>query len=275
MIENFELLLHDFPETPAAAQAHYWIGRGAYDAKDYKRAAEQLSLARDQDREQFFEKASLALILSYYYLNDIGSVAKEVDLYLKNGKGQVPAEVLRWLSEKYFESGTYEGAEKYFTLVTAREDATPGDFLKLGRAQLRQQKYKEAAQTLSRYLQSVKEAPTRAVGLQELARAEIGIKDYAAAQKAVDESLSLQPEGKLSGEAIILAGDIQADQGNDDQAAKLYMSVAVVIDDEEITPRALEKAVACYQKAGRDPEAKKALNTLQSRYPEYLQHKKK
>ncbi len=108
----------------------------------------------------------------------------------------------------------------------------------------------------------------------DLARAEIGSKDFAGAQKSVDEALTLQPEGKLSGEARILAGDIQAEQGNWEAAAKLYMSVAIMLDDEDVTPRALEKAVNAYSKAGKEPEAKKTLNTLQSRYPEYNQRKK-
>jgi hypothetical protein len=48
-----------------------------------------------------------------------------------------------------------------------------------------------------------------------------------------------------------------------------------VIDEEAVTPRALEKAVAAYQKAGDEAEAKKTLNLLQSRYPEYFQRNAK
>ena len=47
-----------------------------------------------------------------------------------------------------------------------------------------------------------------------------------------------------------------------------------MIDDENLTPRAGEKAVAAYRSAGMEEEAKKLLNKLQSRYPEYFQNKK-
>jgi TolA-binding protein len=164
-------------------------------------------------------------------------------------------------------------AEKYLGVLTAREGAKPRDFLKLGQAQLKLQQYEDSAKTLQTYLQSVKEPPSRALGLLDLARARVGGKDFTAAQQSVDEAINLQPEGKLSGEARILAGDIQAAQANWDTAAKLYMTVAVTLDDDDVTPRALEKAVLAYQKAGKEPEAKKTLNTLQSRYPEYLQRK--
>jgi hypothetical protein len=50
--------------------------------------------------------------------------------------------------------------------------------------------------------------------------------------------------------------------------------VTAVIDDESITPRAGEKGVEAYRKAGLEEEAKKLLNKLRSRYPEYFQNKK-
>jgi TolA-binding protein len=62
-------------------------------------------------------------------------------------------------------------------------------------------------------------------------------------------------------------------RNNFEEAAKIYRSVGVVLDDEEVTPRALEKAIAAYEKAGNEVEAKKTRNTLQSRYPEYYQRK--
>ena len=38
-------------------------------------------------------------------------------------------------------------------------------------------------------------------------------------------------------------GQIQEARGDFEEAAKLYMSVAVILDDEEVSPRALELAV--------------------------------
>jgi TolA-binding protein len=273
MAENFELLLKDYPESLAVPEAQFWIGRSAYDLKDYKKAAEKLGLARKLDAEAYFERASLPLILSHYYLNDKAAVAREVDVYLKDGKGTIPEEVLRWLGEQFNDGEDLAVGEKYLALLTAREGAKPKDFLRLGQAQLRLQKYAESVKTLQTYLTTVKEPPSRALGLLDLARAEIGGKDFAGALKAVDEALTLQPEGKLSGEARILAGDIEAEQERWEGAAKLYMSVALTLDDDDVTPRALEKAVNAYSKAGKEPEAKKTLNTLKSRYPEYRQRK--
>ncbi len=271
MNEAFEQLLKDYPESAAAAQAHFWLGCSAFDAKDYPKAAAQLDKARELDKEQFFEKATLRIMLSYYYQDDKAGVAKEVDRYAKSGKSRVPVEVLRWLAEQLYNGASYENAEKYLSQLASRDDAQPKDILTLGKTCLDLKKYKQAGEALQRYLSMVHEPPSRALGLLDLSNAQIGQKDLAAAQKSVDEALTLQPEGKISGEARIVAGEIQEERGNFEDAAKLYMSVSVILDDEDVTPRALERAVKAYQKAGKDPEAKKTLNTLQSRYPEYFQ----
>jgi TolA-binding protein len=90
----------------------------------------------------------------------------------------------------------------------------------------------------------------------------------------VEEGLKQQPDGSVNAELRITAGDIQAAQQRWLDAAKTYESVSVIIDDENVTPRAGEKSVACYRRAGEDEVAKKLLNRLQSRYPEYFQNKR-
>jgi TolA-binding protein len=279
MSDAFEQLIKDYPESTATPKAHYWVGYVAFEAKRYKKAAEHLARARALNREEFFERASLRVLLSQYYLEDRAATSSEVDIYKKDGKTDVPAEILRWLGEGYFKDGQHEQAIKFLEMLippggTPRDEALPEDYLFLARARLQTQRFPEAAAALQTYLQSVKDPVPRATGVLQLARAQIGLTQYDDAQKAVDEALTIQPEGPIAGEARILAGDIQMGRGRAEEAAKLYVSVSLVLDDENITPLALEKAVQAYQGAGREAEAKKTLNTLQSRYPEYAQRKK-
>jgi len=274
MAEAFEQLLKDYPSSTAAAQAHFWIGSAAFDGKDYKKAADHLAKARTMDGEQFFERATLRIMLSNYYLEDKEAVAREVDLYNKSGKTPVPSDVLRWLIEQLDKSSTYESEEKYQEMLTPRGDAQPRDWLLLGNTRLKLSKFAPAGDALSHYLTLVHEPQSRALGLLQLSKAQIGAKDFEAARKSVDEAITLQPEGKINGEAKIVAGDIEMSRGAFDEAAKLYMSVGAILDDEEVTPRALEDAIKAYRKAGKEADAKKTLNRLQSRYPEYFQRNK-
>lgn len=273
MAETFKLLLKDFPKTTARAQASYWIGWAAFEAKNYKEAVAPLEEARQLDKEQFGEKAGIRVLLAQYYLEDKAATARETDLYAKEGKTKVPPEIPRWLGRNFAESGTHENAVKYLALLTPRDEAMPEDFLLLAASQHALAKYQPAVEALQTYLKSVKLPVPRAKGLLSLAASQSMLGALDEAQKSVDEALTLQPEGELSGRAKIAAGDIQVARGEPEKAARIYESVAVILDEPEITPQALEKAVNAWRAAGKTEEAEKTLNKLKSRYPEYWQRK--
>lgn len=288
MAETFKLLLKEYPNTAPAvsAEANYWIGWVAYEAKDYKAAAPALAKARDMDKEQYFERASLRVMLAYFYQEDKEAVAREVDIYTKgDGKTQVPEDVLRWLGQVYTRSadsasdpeqriGHLKTSAKYSGMLVQREDVKAEDFLSLSRTRIELQEFDSAVAPLEKYLERVKDPSERVQGLLLLGNAQIGLKKLDAAQKSADSALSLQPDGVLNAQARVLAGDIEIARGGSEKAAKIYESVSVVIDDENVTPKALEKAVDAYRRASMDVEAKRLLNLLQSRYPEYAQKKK-
>ncbi len=285
MAATFKQLLKDFPNTPVGAEANYWIGWVAFESKEYKAVPEPLDKARQLDKEQYYERASLRIMLSFFYLEDKEALAREIDSYIKSGiKRPIPYEVLHWLGHGYFEmattaeeaetrSGLYRKAAKYLRMLIGREDVKPDDFLNLGRSELRLGEASPAIEALEKYLSLTKEPGPRTVGLLALGEAQIGFKSLDEAQKSAQAALALQPDGELNARARILAGDIQHARQNFEEAARIFESVGVVIDDENVTPQALEKAVESYKAAGREPDAKRLLNKLQSRYPEYIQRK--
>ncbi len=275
MAETFRLLLKDYPKTLVRAEADYWIGWAAFEVKNYKEAVPYLEEARKLDPEKYSEKASIRLLLAQYYLEDKVAAAREVDFYSKEGKTKVPAEILRWLGTELYKGGAFESAEKYLLMLAPRDEVTADDFLLLGRSQHDLEKYKEAGESLQSYLKAVKLPTLRATGLLTLAKSQMALKALDAAQKSVDEALTLQPEGEINGEGRISAGDIQMARGKPEEAGKLYETVyATGIDHPEITPRSLTKAIQAYRAAGNDEKVKKLLNILQSRYPEYFQRNK-
>ncbi len=74
----------------------------------------------------------------------------------------------------------------------------------------------------------------------------------------------------MNAEARLLAGEVQLERGNFEDAGKAFMGVALLYDDATITPRALQKAAAAYEKAGKKAEAEKAAEQLRARYPEFV-----
>jgi TolA-binding protein len=73
----------------------------------------------------------------------------------------------------------------------------------------------------------------------------------------------------VNAEARLLAGDVQLERGHFDEAGRAFMGVALLYDDPTITPRALQKAAAAYERAGKKVEADKATEQLRAKYPEF------
>ena len=94
MATTFQQLLKEFPKTSVAAQAHYYIGKAAFEAKDYETAIAEMNKARLMNKEQYGNSAVLRIMSSYFYLKQRGALAKEVDkFYEATPNGQVPAEI--------------------------------------------------------------------------------------------------------------------------------------------------------------------------------------
>ncbi len=272
MSQAFEKLLAEFPKTAAAAQANFWLGWAAFEQKDYKGAIPKLETARTLDAAQYGERATLRIILSYYYLEDREAVAREASSYKG---GNLPAEITLWLASRLVDEGNYARAEAMLLPLTSNPASlTPDAWINLAESQIRLGKFQEAGGPVEKFLQTARDPATRARGLIAGARISLGLKKFPDATGLVDEALLLQPEGRLNAEARLLQGDILLAQGNADAAARAYQTVAILLDDPSITPRALQKAAEAYQRANNRFEAEKALAELRQRYPDFQKSSK-
>ncbi len=275
MAETFEILLRDFPETPAKAKANYWIGRAAFDAKDYKKAAPYLDKARQLDKEQFFERGSLAILACHYNLEETDATEKEIQFYKENGgKADTSNDVIRWLGQKYFDRGEYEKVEKFLPQLVLRKEAQSDDYLLLARSRSRLGNFKDAVPSFDHYLATVKDVVPRTAGLIEKADAQLGLKDWDAAEATVKEGLTVATEGRYNGELRLRAGEVEAGRGSVKKALQIFEAIPVTLDDENICPRALERAIELHKKLGDEEDVKRLENHIRSKYPEYLQKKK-
>src|SRR6476469_7829077 len=103
MVDTFRQLLKEFPKSSVAAQAQYYIGKAAFEAKDYKTALTALNTARQLNKEQSYNLASLRIILSQLYLKDRPALTKEVNTVMANSPNpNVPPEDLEWLGIEYY-----------------------------------------------------------------------------------------------------------------------------------------------------------------------------
>jgi TolA-binding protein len=273
MVETFRQLLREFPKSAVAAQAQYYIGKASFESKDYKTALTALNAARQLNKEQYYKLASLRIMLSQFYLKDRAALTKEVNSFMANSPNtNVPAEVLEWLGIGYYNEKNFQAAEKYLSAL--RKIDNPGnvkpDFLfYLGDTATKLKNLPEAEDAFGKYLQTAKDPAGKAKVLLALGAVKISAHKPDEAQKIAEEIMALQPEGRVNAEARLLAGEVQLERGNFDNAGKAFKGVALLYDDPAITPRALDKAALSYRQAGKTEEADRLSRELRERYPNY------
>jgi TolA-binding protein len=272
MSDTFRQLLKEFPKSAAAAQAQYYIGKAAFESRDYKGAVPALDAARRLNKEQYYNPATIRIISCYFGLRDRAATTREVDAFLAtNSSGIVPGEILEWLGIEYYNEKNYTAADKYLGILGKIDNpsVTPDFWFYLGDAAAKQQKFDESEAAFGRYLQTATDPAGKAKVLLALGAVKIAAHKPDDAQKIAEQIMVLQPEGRVNAEARLLAGDVQFERGRFEDAGKAFMGVALLYDDPAITPRALQKAAVSYQRAGKADEADRVARQLREKYPNY------
>ena len=274
MTDTFHELLQKFPNSSGAAQANFWIGWAAFEAKRYEEAIAPLSVARQKNPAEYADRVSLRLIFCQRILGHLDETATEVSNFVQPEVKRVitVGDSCAWLGQRYFESKQYEKSEKFLSLLTKNIPADKIEkaaWLTLGRDQTELQRYPEATASINTYLQSATDPADRAKAFIALSAAQLGAKQFDDATKSAEQAMTLQPEGRINAEARLAIGDVESGRGNYDNAAKSYLSVAVLYEDPEVTPLALEKAYIAFHQSGNEAQANKTLTELRTRFPNY------
>ena len=270
MVDTFKILLKDFPASDSAGLANYWIGRTAFEAKNYPQAVVPLEAAR-ADKE-YANKSWMLLILSYFNTENREKLETEVTAYLKAGiQPGVPANVLNYLGSYFYEQRNYDRAEPYLAAAAASPSNSAADvWLLLARTRLFLKDYAGAKTAGESYLETKPAQPAaKAQGLLARGEAQVGLGKFDDAQKNAEEALALQPEGRLNAEGRLLAGQVALARGDALEAAKAFQAVSVLYDDPDLTPRALSLAAQAYRRANKPAEAAKIEDELKTRFPSF------
>ncbi len=273
MIAAYEDLLKKFPKTSGAAEAHYWIGSGHFDQKEYEAAIEPLSFARKENPEGYEEKASLRIILALYQMAKVNDLAKEATRYLGTEHTiEIPQQVFTFLGVRLYERGDYKQAAFFLgKSATPEEPArtkTPMWDM-LGKSRLYSGDYKGALEAFQIYIRLTEHPTLRARAYVAEGYAHLGAKQYEEADTAAKEALRLQKQGRVNGIARELLGDLYSAKKEYDQAATQYLIISQIFADPTLTPRALFKAAKAYEAAGDRAKAQEQLTLLQQHFPNF------
>src|SRR5258708_25571134 len=207
-------------------------------------------------------------------LGHLDDAATEVSNFIQSDLKRVitVGDACACLGKRFFEAKQYDKSEKCLTLLTKnvqQDKIEKSIWLTLGRAQTELQHYPDAASSISAYLQLVTDPADRARAFVALSAAQLGAKQYDDATKSAEQAMTLQPEGRLNAEAPLPIAHITPGPGNYENAAKSYLSVAVLYEDPDVTPLALEKAYMAFHQSGNETQANKTLTELKTRFPNY------
>ena len=274
MSDTFRQLLKEFPKSSVAAQANYYIGKSAFETKDYQACIAPLDAARQLNKEQYYNPATLRIVSAFFYLKDRPALSREVDAFAAAAPtAKIPPEILEWLGLQFYTDKDYAAAAKFLTLLGKVEtlgNVKPDFWFYLADAETKLKNFAGAEAAYEKYLQVATDPAAKAKTLLALGAAKISAHKPDEAQKIAEEIMSLQPEGRVNAEARLLAGDVQLERQNFEEAGKAFMGVALLYDDPAITPRALQKAALAYQKAGKKEEADRVAKQLREKYPDFV-----
>ncbi len=264
MIRSFEELVQEFPQTKSAAQANFWIGYARFDAQKFAEALPALEKARELDPAQYGERATLRILLSHYYLQNREAAAAEAR---RLGTAKTPVEVRRWIGLSSLSAGDSAAAAEFLRAGGLDDDTPDETRLALAEAELKQKQFEPARLTLEALLPRLQDPKVKSGAHLMLAEAMLGLNRPADALKHAEEAQILQPEGKGNARARMANGRALLAQKRYNDAARAFMSVALLYDDPEITPQALQLAADAYAQAGNKVDAGRARDELRRRYP--------
>ncbi len=278
MIKYYEGLIGNFPKTkPAAiAEAHYMIGKGYFDMKDYAKAVSHLEEARNLHPAKYQEPANILLVTTFYQLQDAPRLRTAYDRLKRDNRqaaASLPESIPAWLGSQCFALKDYAGADSYLTMASDVQEPQRTKkviWATLAKARARIGKFERALKAIDFYLDAEKAPGRRAQGLLDKAVILSNMGKNEDARKAAEEALQLGVEGPVKATLNITLGDIAYALGQFDEAARLYGTTASLFtSDRELKPQALYKASVALEKAGKKEEAKQFSDDLQKEFPRW------
>lgn len=280
---TLRLLLKRYPTTTHVAEAWFWSGVLLKEAGKFQDAEAPLrSAVKVAAEPDLKRKAQFQLALTLQKLNKQAESADLFQALLESPmQDRFTPSLLQWVALQGLEAKKY--AEAVRAAMQLVENADEERWKRIGWS-LAGQAYDslgESAKAIDAFKKSLApgaQGPRTAetsLRLGELLMAvpqpEKAADGRFAAEAHLERAAKLASEdGQLAVRASAYAGLGRAAQAREanDEAARYFMSVALLFDDADLVPECLHRAAACYAAAGNEAAAKKAIEDLVARYPE-------
>lgn len=273
---TLEDLLEKFPQTDRAGDALEALGLLHEQAGRLEQAEAALreALGRQSDkaarpRIQF----RLATVMQKQGRENEAAALIQSLLATAVRKDMPPA-LLEWLADFQFRQGAPKEALGAARVLVEQAD-TPAwkqiGWYWVGRAQQALGRAQEAGEAYEKALQQDARTAEAAESALKLGELKLGIGDAVGAAFAFQQAAERSAEPELMSvraRSYFGLARTAAAQKQWEEAARFYMSVAVLFDDPELAPQSLYEAATLYDRIGRAGESRQAREELRKRYPE-------
>ncbi len=270
-VATYEKFVKEFPDSQAVSSAVYWTGKAYQEDQEWDRAIQTYSSIVGDKGNEFYERGLESLAYTYFQKGDQNKAAEHYyALITMPGSPDLPDGVYRWVADFYINGGIHDRSIKVLDVLSERypDIGASGEVLYLyGEAYAQLKEWEKADDYLMKAIG--KKAPSPylersylAMGKGYLARGE-----HEKALGYLEEALKNHKDNRTGALARFEIGNVNFSKMDFEEAAKQYMMVAILYDDEELCPEALSRAGLSFEKAGKPEEALEAYRELIRRYP--------
>lgn len=270
----FQELLDSHVDSPWTADAHYQVGVMQQEAGDFAAAEESLRAALSADpASPLAEDVQYRLAVNLHQQGHIAEAADLLQELVPEQGEQMPESLLEWLAAYRLQQEEYERVIEVTDALI--QEGTVDSWRQIGHA-LQGHAWKalgDVDAAFSSFQSSVAQnAETRDGAEAALALGRLHLEQeetedartlfQEVARRATDTWIDLRAQAIFGlGEAAELLED-------DSSAARYFLAVGIIFDDEEWVPAALQRAAAALERQGRTEEQKQTLAELAERFPD-------
>ncbi|MCB1208946.1 MAG: tetratricopeptide repeat protein, partial [Verrucomicrobiales bacterium] len=283
----YQKLVDAYPDSKAAAQAWFGIGKAQFEQKQWSKALPALENAVRKNSKDYLDSGNQMILLCHYANEDAEGLAKAVDAYRAAKQGaSIPPNVLGWLGLTLFAKDDFSRSAKYLKMASTPDEpqnTQPTIWKVLSMALVELGEFKEAAEVVEHFLAVSPPSNERGMLLITKSKALLGLKDFEGAKAAAQEGLGFIKAGPQQAQLMMQEGDVLMAEaraamaaGDTSGAIKLFNEAAgkyivpsQVIVDPEITPMALFRAAEALVSGGERAKAEEFVKQLKEKYPEF------
>ena len=286
-IADFDGLAKKFPSSAAGAEGAYKTGLAWIELKDTNKALPYFRSAVKLDEKAYGNIGTQKVLLCLWNQKDVDELSKEVDTYRgKYADAVLVPRLLGYLGLSFFDRKDFAKSSRYLTWAVtpdAPENTEPVMWNYLGQALLEVKSYEDSVKAMDNFLKVSPDNLPKAKGFLTKAKAQLGLAKLDECQATAGEGLNIVKDGGLQGQlligqgvAVLAAGDKLETDGNHTGAAEKWQAAAAkyvvpsqILDDESVTPEALDKAASALDRIGDKDRAATMREQLKSKYPNY------